>query len=93
MLFNSVTFLLFLFLVVTLYWFVNSKTRYFILFVSSLIFYGFWKYEYTLLLLISTFNDYFISLYIQKTNNLKIKKRLLIISLAVYLGLFFTLNT
>lgn len=89
MIFNSITFILFLIIVVSLYWILNQKSRYILLFLSSLIFYGFWKYEYILLLLISSLNDYFISIYIHKTSNQRVKKQLLILSLIVNLGLLF----
>ncbi len=89
MIFNSVTFILFLFIVVGLYWVLSDKPRQLLLFASSLIFYGFWRYEYTFIMLISAVNDYFISLLIHKTENQKKRKLLLIISLFVNLGLLF----
>lgn len=89
MIFNSITFVLFLTMVVSLYWLLNQKARYIFLFLSSLIFYGFWKYEYILLLLISSLNDYFISIYIDKTDNQRLKKQLLTLSLIINLGLLF----
>ena len=89
MIFNSVTFIIFLFLVVGLYWLLSNKPRQLLLFSSSLIFYGFWRYEYTLLMLISAVNDYFISLLIHKTEDKRKRKLLLIFSLCVNLGLLF----
>ena len=89
MIFNSVTFIIFLFIVVGLYWILSSKPRQFLIFASSLIFYGFWRYEYTLLMLASAINDYFISLLIDKTKDKKKKKLLLIFSLIVNLGFLF----
>lgn len=87
MIFNSVTFILFLFIVVGLYWLLSDKPRQLLLFVSSLIFYGFWRYEYTLLMLVSAVNDYWISLLISTTDDLKKRKQLLLVSLIVNLGL------
>ena len=89
MIFNSVTFILFLLIVVTLYWLLSDKPRQLLLFGSSLLFYGFWRYEYTLLMLTSALNDYIISNLIAKTDDQSKKKRLLIISLCVNLGLLF----
>ena len=89
MIFNSVTFIIFLFIVVILYWSLPSKSRQLLLFASSLIFYGFWRYEYTLLMLVSAINDYYISLLIYKTKDLKKRKQLLLFSLFVNLGLLF----
>lgn len=89
MIFNSVTFIFFLLIVVTLYWLLSDKPRQLLLFGSSLIFYGFWRYEYTLLMLVSALNDYIISNLISKTDDQSKKKRLLIVSLCVNLGLLF----
>lgn len=87
MIFNSVTYIIFLFLVVLLYWVLPRKPRQVLLFVSSIIFYGLWRFEYTLLVLVSAINDYGISILIDKTSNSKRKKRLLIFSLVFNLGL------
>ncbi|PCJ25982.1 MAG: alginate O-acetyltransferase [Flavobacteriales bacterium] len=89
MIFNSVTFIIFLFIVVGLYWVLPSKPRQLLLFTSSLIFYGFWRYEYTLIMLASAINDYFISLLIHKTKDPKKRKSLLLFSLFVNLGFLF----
>ena len=89
MIFNSVTFIIFLFIVVGLYWVLSSKPRQFLIFASSLIFYGFWRYEYTLLMLASAINDYFISLLINKTEDKRKKKLLLLFSLFINLGFLF----
>jgi len=89
MIFNSVTFIIFLLIVVSLYWILSAKPRQLLIFASSLIFYGFWRYEYTLVMLLSAVNDYFISLLIYKTKDPKKRKRLLFFSLFVNLGLLF----
>ncbi len=89
MIFNSVTFILFLFVVVILYWVLSAKPRQLLLFVSSLVFYGFWRYEYTLLMLFSAVVDYVVSNQIAKTEDKRKKKHLLIVSLTVNLGLLF----
>ena len=46
MIFNSVTFLLFLAGVVGLYWFLPRRPRLWLLFAASLTFYGFWRVEF-----------------------------------------------
>lgn len=46
MLFNSLTYLLFLAVVVLLYWNSNRAVRLWLILVSSLVFYGFWRWEY-----------------------------------------------
>jgi alginate O-acetyltransferase complex protein AlgI len=89
MIFNSLTFIIFLFIVVSLYWVLPARPRQLLIFASSLIFYGFWRYEYTLVMLASAVNDYFISILIDKTNDLRKRKQLRIFSLFVNLGLLF----
>jgi len=61
MIFNSVTFLLFFVAVTLLYWALPSKPRYWLLFISSLIFYAFWRWEYLSVLLLSAVTDYFVA--------------------------------
>ncbi|MFT7592550.1 MAG: alginate O-acetyltransferase complex protein AlgI, partial [bacterium] len=87
MLFNSVTFLLFLGIVVCLYWILGRKARTPMLFISSLVFYGFWRWDFLGLMLFSTILDYFISLKLETTENQNKRKTLLMVSLVVNLGL------
>ncbi|MCB0802235.1 MAG: MBOAT family protein, partial [Flavobacteriales bacterium] len=87
MIFNSVTYILFLFIVVGLYWILPSKPRQILLFFSSILFYGFWRYEYTLLILVSALNDYILSILIDKTSDKRRRKLFLIWSLVVNLGI------
>lgn len=87
MIFNSVTYICFLIIVVSLYWTLSAKPRQILLFLSSIIFYGFWRYEYTLLILFSALNDYWLSILIDKSDSPKRRKTYLIISLVVNLGI------
>lgn len=90
MLFNSLTFLLFLPIVFILYWFVfkkNLKGRNFLLLVASYVFYGWWDYRFLSLILASTLVDYFVALAIKKTEQKLNRKLLLAISLVFNLGL------
>jgi len=89
MIFNSVTFLLFLTIVVTLYWLLPKGPRRGMLFVGSLIFYGFWRMEFTLLLLLAAVVDYYCSIEIEKRNEPRKRLNFLIISLVINLGLLF----
>ena len=103
MIFNSITFLLFLIIVVSLYWLLPSRIKMWMLLIASCIFYGFWRWEYLSVMFISAITDYFTALQIEKTsiNNKKKRKLLLAITLTVNLGLlcyfkylyFFTDNT
>lgn len=67
MIFNSVTFLLFLFFVVLLFWSLNNKIRVYFLLISSCLFYGFWRWEFLIVLFISALVDYFVSIKIYNT--------------------------
>ena len=67
MLFNSLTYLIFLLIVVILYWLLPLRSRLYLIFFSSLVFYGFWRIEFIALLLLSTFVDWFISIKIYKS--------------------------
>jgi len=100
MIFNSITYLLFLFLITFSYWLLNKKGRLYLIFFASLTFYGFWRVEFLSLMLISAINDYWMSLLIYKTESKKLKNVFLSISLILNLGLliifkyllFITLN-
>jgi len=89
MIFNSVTYLLFLLIVTILYWSFNIKARLYLVFFASLLFYAFWKIEFVSLMLISAINDYWMSILITETDSIKKKKMFLSISLFVNLGLLF----
>ncbi|MDX1476996.1 MAG: MBOAT family O-acyltransferase [Saprospiraceae bacterium] len=90
MIFNSLTFLVFMVLAVALYWSLGTKWRLWMIFLMSLVFYGFWRVEFIGVMLLSTVTDYFVSLELGKDKHSpKTRKRLLIISLTVNLGLLF----
>ena len=87
MIFNSFTFLIFLFIVLILYWNSNSLLRLKILFAASIIFYGFWRIEFIPLLLFSIFVNYYASKKIYISKQKKIKKKYLLLSLFTNFGL------
>ena len=88
MIFNSLTYLLLLFLVVTLYWSFPYRARLILIFTSSLVFYGFWKISFIPILLISVIVDWFVAQRIYQCQK-KHRFSLLLISLVVNLGLLF----
>ncbi|MDC3294828.1 MBOAT family protein, partial [Candidatus Pelagibacter ubique] len=88
MVFNSLTYLLLLSTVVFLFWNISYYYRFYLIFLSSLTFYGFWKIEFIPLLLFSTFLDWWIGLNMVNLNDKK-RKNLLILSLSVNLGILF----
>ena len=61
MIFNSLTFIIFLAIVVALYWNLPQKVRLWMIALGSLVFYGFWKPQYTLLLIFAAVMDYYIA--------------------------------
>jgi len=89
MIFNSLTFIIFLILVVTAYWLLPKKYKMWMLLFASCIFYGFWRWEYLSVMFVSALTDYFTAIQIEQTpiSNIKKRKRLLAITLFVNLGL------
>ncbi|OYU85069.1 MAG: membrane-bound O-acyltransferase family protein [Flavobacterium sp. BFFFF2] len=89
MLFNSLTFALFLPLVFLLHWFLfskNYKLQNGLLLFVSYIFYGWWDWSFLSLLFFSTFLDYYAGLKIQQASSERESKIWLILSIAVNLG-------
>lgn len=71
MIFNSYTFIIFLFLFIVTFWSIRKIYRKYLIFLSSLIFYGLWRIDFLILLLFSIFFNYYISLKIYKKNSNK----------------------
>jgi len=88
MIFNSLTYLLLLFIVVILYWQLPFKSRLLLIFSSSLIFYGFWKIEFIPIMLLSVVVDWFVAQKMLKSKKQK-KFLFLLVSLITNLGLLF----
>ncbi len=91
MLFNSIDFLVFYIVVISLYFLIPFKRfRWVLLLVSSYVFYMWWKPVYILLIIISTVIDYTAGIMMEKyKDDLKRKRILLLTSLVVNLGLLF----
>jgi D-alanyl-lipoteichoic acid acyltransferase DltB (MBOAT superfamily) len=87
--FNSLTFLTFVAVVLALYWVLPRRPRIWLLFLSGLVFYGFWRVEYLAILLLSAFTDYFAGLGIAGSANTGRRRLYLGLSLAVNFGLLF----
>lgn len=89
MLFNSLEFAVFLPLVFAVYWLIGPRRIHiqnlFIL-LSSYVFYGWWNYEFLLLIVISSATDFVVGQKIEKSAHKKKRKFWLGISLAVNLG-------
>ena len=87
MLFNSVEFLIFFPVVVTLYFLCSQRYRWLLLLIASYLFYAAWRYEYALLLLFSTVVDYFAARAMGNTQDQARRRTYLVLSLLVNLGL------
>ena len=92
MLFNSISFAIFLPIVFALYWFFpknSTKKQNLIILGSSYVFYGLWDYRFLFLLAFSTLLDYFTGLQIYQAASAQRKKMWLFISVSVNLGFLF----
>ncbi|QBN19873.1 MBOAT family O-acyltransferase [Flavobacterium nackdongense] len=89
MLFNSLSFLLFLPIVFALYWWVNKKglqLQNFLLLLASYFFYACWDWRFLFLLLFSTALDYFTGIQMVEAKNQGRKKVWFWLSIIVNLG-------
>jgi D-alanyl-lipoteichoic acid acyltransferase DltB (MBOAT superfamily) len=90
MLFNSLAFLAFFPIVFGLYWTIfknNLKYQNLLLLVASYVFYGWWDWRFLSLIIFSSAADFLIGKNIEKRDNQKAKKRLLMLSVFINLGL------
>lgn len=89
MLFNSVSFAIFLPIVFFLYWFAtreNLKLQNILLLVSSYFFYSCWDYRFLFLLIFSTLLDYFTGIRMYEAKNNSSKKFWFWLSIIINLG-------
>src|SRR3989339_568228 len=86
MLFNSVQFLIFFPIIVFLYFSISHKYRWALLLLASYYFYMSWKPEYIILIIFSTLVDYLVSLKLEKEDNGRKRKALLILSIVINIG-------
>lgn len=89
MLFNSISYLVFLPLVFALYWLVNRRSlslQNILLLVSSYVFYAFWDWRFLFLLIFSTALDYCTGLLMHDAPNKKVKTIWFWISVGINLG-------
>jgi alginate O-acetyltransferase complex protein AlgI len=89
MIFNSVTYLVFLALAVFLFWMLPMRPRLWLIFLSSLVFYGFWRPEFVLLMLFSAGIDFVAARKIEQHEQLMPRKLWLMLSLGGNLALLF----
>ncbi|MCP3973230.1 MAG: MBOAT family protein [bacterium] len=87
MVFNSVVFALFLAVILVVYWRTPARRRNIILLAGSYVFYGWWDYRFLSLLAISTVVDFYVGKRIYGTVEESRRKRWLLLSVAVNLGI------
>lgn len=89
MLFNSISFAVFLPIIFILYWFIFNKSlkqQNVLLLVASYYFYSCWDWRFLFLLAFSTFLDYFTGLKIYSARKQEYRKFWLILSIGINLG-------
>ncbi|MGJ0513403.1 MBOAT family O-acyltransferase [Methylocystis sp.] len=88
MLFNSSTYLLlFLPFVTVLYWNLPRRPRMWLIFLSSIVFYGFWRFDFVPLVLFSALMDYVLAIYIDRAQDPRARRRLLLLSIVANLSI------
>lgn len=90
MLFNSIEFAIFLPIIFLIYWYFankNAKDQNTFLLLASYFFYGCWDWRFLSLIIFSSTIDFFIGIYLSKTNNNRARKLLLVTSIFVNLSL------
>lgn len=89
MIFNSVVFIVFIGIVYSFYWIINTKFSHYqnlFLLIASYIFYGYWDYRFLSLIFLSTLVDFFCAKFMLKATVEK-RKLLLFISIIFNLGI------
>ena len=86
MVFNSVTFLIFLAITLSLYYRLRHKGQNWLLLIASYIFYGWWDYRFAFLLLATSLLDYVFALWIDKSDAPARRKFFLTLSIVLNMG-------
>lgn len=89
MLFNSLSFAIFLPIVFAVYWGLPHKYRWFLLLVASYWFYMSWNPKYVVLILFTTVVSYVAGISLEKQANIRKKKMILAIACVASLGVLF----
>jgi alginate O-acetyltransferase complex protein AlgI len=84
--FNSVTFLIFLAVTLSLYYRLGHKGQNWLLLVASYIFYGWWDYRFAFLLLATSLLDYGFALWIDRSQEARRRKFFLSLSIVCNMG-------
>ena len=86
MIFNSLSYIIFLAFIVPIYWALPFMGRMLLIFSSSLVFYGFWRVEFIPLLIFSSSVDWWISKKMDFATH-RVRKNLLFLSLLINISL------
>lgn len=89
MLFNSLSYALFLPIVFILYWLLSHKYRYVLLLLASYYFYMSWNYKYVVLIAFTTLVSYFASLLLERAKDKRYKGIIVFLALILCLGVLF----
>lgn len=85
MLFISFTFFIFFTTIFLLYWYLNHKYQNILLLSASYVFYAWWDWRFLFLIVIYSFIDFYIGKKIHKTEDKKIRKGYLLLSILISL--------
>lgn len=87
MLFNSLEFLIFFPVVLAVYYVLATRAQNAWLLAASYLFYGWWDWRFLSLILLSTFVDFYVGQRIAASNDQKVRKRFLLVSVIANLGI------
>ena len=87
MLFNTISYIVFLGLVVPAFWVLPAGNRHWLVLAASLLFYALWRVEFVLLIVFSAYVDYYFSLKIHEETRPERRRLFLLCSLTTNLGL------
>ena len=89
MLFTSLEYILFLPLIVLLFFLLRHQYRWALLLAASYFFYAYWRFDFLILVFVSTLVDYWVGIKIGKHQEKRKRKPYLYFSLFINLGLLF----
>ncbi|MBM3528080.1 MAG: MBOAT family protein [Alphaproteobacteria bacterium] len=89
MIFNSLTYIAFLFVATVLYWMLPRGPRLWMIFLASITFYGFWSFSFVPLLMASVVLDYVAALWIAALPDGRKRNAILTAAIAANLGFLF----
>lgn len=89
MLFNSLTYAIFLPCIFLLYWIIPGKYRWVLLFLASYFFYMSWNVKYVVLIATTTLMSYLCAIAIEKTDKVASKRIAMVTALVISLGILY----